>query len=53
MQANLWHVRGRDYDLLIDGGMGIVPLRPCFPELFDGRRTIALATHRSQSLIGP
>ncbi|BDA86543.1 hypothetical protein Sa4125_40850 [Aureimonas sp. SA4125] len=44
-QSNLWHVRGRDRDLLINGGMGIVPLRPALPELFEGRETIAFATH--------
>jgi glyoxylase-like metal-dependent hydrolase (beta-lactamase superfamily II) len=51
-QANIWHVRGRDCDLLIDGGMGIVPLRPAFPELFEGRKTIALATHTHLDHIG-
>ncbi len=51
-QANLWHVRGRDRDLLIDSGMGIVPLRPAFPELFEGRETIALATHTHVDHIG-
>jgi glyoxylase-like metal-dependent hydrolase (beta-lactamase superfamily II) len=51
-QANMWHVRGRDHDLLIDGGMGIVPLRPAFPELFEGRETIALATHTHLDHIG-
>ena len=43
-RANLWHLRGRDRDLLIDGGMGIVPLRPAFPDLF-GREPVAVATH--------
>ena len=51
-QANLWHVRGRDRDLLIDGGMGIVPLRPAFPDLFEGRQTIAFATHTHLDHIG-
>ena len=52
MQANLWHVRGRDRDLLIDSGMGIVPLRSSFPDLFEGRETISLATHTHIDHIG-
>jgi glyoxylase-like metal-dependent hydrolase (beta-lactamase superfamily II) len=51
-QANVWHVRGRDRDLLIDSGMGVVPLRPAFPDLFEGRETIALATHTHLDHIG-
>lgn len=51
-QANFWHVRGRDRDLLIDSGMGIVPLRTSFPDLFEGRETIALATHTHIDHIG-
>ncbi len=51
-QANIWHVRGRDRDLLIDSGMGVVPLRPTFPDLFEGRETIALATHTHMDHIG-
>jgi glyoxylase-like metal-dependent hydrolase (beta-lactamase superfamily II) len=52
MRANIWHLRGRDHDLLIDGGMGVAPLRPAFPELFEGRDTIALATHTHADHIG-
>jgi glyoxylase-like metal-dependent hydrolase (beta-lactamase superfamily II) len=51
-QANFWHVRGRDRDLLIDSGMGIVPLRHSFPELFGDRDIIALATHTHIDHIG-
>ena len=51
-QANFWHVRGRDRDLLIDSGMGIVPVRTSFPDLFDGRETIAVATHTHIDHIG-
>lgn len=28
VRANIWHLRGRDADLLVDTGMGICPLRP-------------------------
>jgi glyoxylase-like metal-dependent hydrolase (beta-lactamase superfamily II) len=44
-QANFWHVRGRDRDLLIDSGMGIVPIRASFPDLFGDKEVIAVATH--------
>jgi glyoxylase-like metal-dependent hydrolase (beta-lactamase superfamily II) len=52
MQANIWHLRGRDRDLLVDGGLGVAPLRPAFPELFEGRETIAFATHTHADHIG-
>lgn len=42
--ANLYFVRGRDRDLLVDAGMGILPLRPVLP-LTDGKPVLALATH--------
>ncbi|MGB6116653.1 MAG: MBL fold metallo-hydrolase [Mesorhizobium sp.] len=42
--ANLYFVRGRDRDLLVDAGMGIVPLLPVLP-LTDGKPVLALATH--------
>jgi hypothetical protein len=28
---NIWHVRGRDRDLLVDSGMRVVPLRTQVP----------------------
>lgn len=42
--ANLYFVRGRDRDLLVDAGMGIVPLKPVLP-LAPGKPVLALATH--------
>ena len=51
-QANFWHIRGRDRDLLIDSGMGIVPLRDSFPDLFGSKDIIALATHTHIDHIG-
>ena len=27
MRCNIWHVKGRDFDLIIDTGMGINPLK--------------------------
>ena len=31
IRCNIWHVRGRDRDLLIDTGMGVRPLRTEIP----------------------
>lgn len=44
VRANLYLVRGRDADLLVDTGMGLVPLTPALP-LTPGKPVIALATH--------
>ena len=52
MRANLWHVRGRDRDMLVDGGMGVVALRPAFPDLFDAGPVLAVATHTHADHIG-
>lgn len=45
LRANLFLVRGRDRDLLVDTGLGICALRTELAELFE-RPTIAVATHR-------
>ena len=45
LRANLFLVRGRDRDLLIDSGLGLAPLRVELAELFV-RPVIAVATHR-------
>ena len=45
LRANLWHVRGRDRDLLIDAGNGIATLRPAFPDLVGDARTVLALTH--------
>lgn len=42
--ANIWLVRGRDADLLVDTGMGLRPLRPAL-ELTPGKPVLALATY--------
>lgn len=41
--ANIWLLRGRDADLLVDTGMGLAPLTPMLPAT--GRPLIAVATH--------
>ena len=45
IQSNLWLVRGRDRDLLVDTGNGLASLRDDLPDLFDGREVIAVVTH--------
>jgi glyoxylase-like metal-dependent hydrolase (beta-lactamase superfamily II) len=45
LQANIWHIRGDDADLLFDAGMGIVPLRPLIVSSF-GREPILVLSHR-------
>lgn len=52
IRCNIWHVRGRDADLLIDTGLGIVSLLESLPTLFRGRRTIAVATHYHYDHVG-
>jgi glyoxylase-like metal-dependent hydrolase (beta-lactamase superfamily II) len=45
LESNVWHVRGRDADLVVDTANGIGELRPAVDELAGGRPTIAVATH--------
>ena len=44
LRANLWHVRGRDFDILVDAGNGAAPLRAALPDLL-GERTVLVLTH--------
>ena len=44
IRCNIWHVRGRDRDLLVDTGLGIVSLRDAAHDLFQKSIT-AVATH--------
>lgn len=50
-QCNIWHVRGRDRDLLIDTGMGVTSLREAARDIFD-RPLIAVATHTHVDHVG-
>lgn len=50
-RCNIWLVRGRDRDLLIDSGMGLRPLRPHLG-LTPGKPVIAVATHAHVDHIG-
>jgi glyoxylase-like metal-dependent hydrolase (beta-lactamase superfamily II) len=51
MRCNIWHVRGRDRDLLIDTGMGISSLREAARDLL-AKPVIAVATHTHADHIG-
>lgn len=44
LRCNVWHVRGRDRDLVVDSGLGIVPLVGAARHLFE-RPALAVATH--------
>ena len=44
LRCNIWHVRGRDRDLLIDTGMGLRPLKQELPQITE-RPVIAVVTH--------
>ena len=50
-RCNIWYVKGRERDLLIDSGMGLRPLMPVLPRS-PGRPLIAVATHAHFDHIG-
>lgn len=50
-RCNVWHVRGRDGDMLVDSGMGVVSLRESVP-LVTERPLQAVASHTHFDHIG-
>ncbi|MEO1192306.1 MAG: MBL fold metallo-hydrolase, partial [Pseudomonadota bacterium] len=50
-RCNMWHLRGRDRDLLVDSGMGVVSLRQWVP-LVSERALLAVASHSHYDHIG-
>jgi glyoxylase-like metal-dependent hydrolase (beta-lactamase superfamily II) len=50
-RCNIWHIRGRDQDLLIDSGMGVVSLRNQV-RLVAERPLLAVASHSHFDHIG-
>lgn len=50
-RCNMWHVRGRDRDLLVDSGMGVVSLRRHVP-LVTEKTCLAVASHTHFDHIG-
>lgn len=51
LRCNIWHIRGRDRDLLIDTGLGVAPLRDEISDLID-KPLAALATHIHYDHVG-
>lgn len=51
LRCNIWHVRGRDRDLIVDTGMGICSLREFAKEILD-KPVSAVATHAHIDHIG-
>lgn len=44
LRCNIWHIRGRDRDLLVDTGMGVASLREAAKELFS-HSLVVVITH--------
>jgi glyoxylase-like metal-dependent hydrolase (beta-lactamase superfamily II) len=51
LRCNIWHLRGRDRDLLVDTGLGVAPLREEIADLID-KPIEALATHIHYDHVG-
>jgi len=51
IRCNIWHVRGRERDLLIDTGLGMASLKVAARDLFDKALT-AVATHAHYDHVG-
>ena len=51
MQCNVWHVQGRDRDLIIDTGMGLASLTQAAAEVFS-KPLAAVATHTHLDHVG-
>lgn len=51
MQCNIWHVRGRDRDLLVDTGFGVASLHQAARQLFN-KPLSAVATHAHLDHVG-
>ena len=51
LRCNIWHVRGRDRDLMIDTGLGVASLREATREMIDNP-VLAVATHTHVDHVG-
>lgn len=51
IRCNIWHLRGRDADLLIDTGLGIASLKDEIADLLD-KPLVAVATHIHYDHVG-
>jgi len=52
ISANIWHVQGRDRDVVIDTGLGITSLKRELASLFPHREPIAVVTHAHLDHLG-
>lgn len=50
-RCNIWHVRGRERDMLVDSGMGVVSLRQYVPAVTE-KPCLAVASHTHFDHIG-
>ena len=44
LRCNIWHVRGRDHDMLVDSGLGVASLKMAARDLFE-KPLLAVASH--------
>lgn len=51
LRCNVWHVRGRDRDLVVDTALGLTPMRHLIERRLD-RRILAVATHVHADHVG-
>lgn len=51
LRCNIWHVRGRDRDIVIDTGLGVASLAGAAADLF-GADVLAVATHSHMDHLG-
>jgi len=51
LRANIWQLRGRDRDLVVDAGLGVASLRAHVPRLFE-RDPVLVLTHRHLDHVG-
>jgi glyoxylase-like metal-dependent hydrolase (beta-lactamase superfamily II) len=51
LRCNIWRLRGRDCDLLVDTGLGVSSLREAARDLFD-KPLLAVATHAHMDHMG-
>ncbi|GID96580.1 MBL fold metallo-hydrolase [Amorphoplanes digitatis] len=51
LSANFWWLRGDDRDIVIDAGLGVVPLREAIPGMFE-RDPMVLLTHAHLDHVG-